>query len=251
MDDAPSYAILGRGRWAGKMRGILAGQDRRTAVIEETKRRPAESDGDYKARLMESMLGSAGQIVWICVPPGPHIPLMIEAAIAAGLHAVVEKPWQCSRSQTDSLLAIARPKRLLIAIHYEYCFLEGLRRWRDDFNNTPGLRFGGQFTVNRPDRLGIPAIDNLGCHLLAIRAYAVPHAELSGIYCGYELPDERRVWVEKNDREIASIDFLGNNEPLIQRFILGVENTLTSGDFPFDLCFASRVSEEIDVLKRK
>jgi hypothetical protein len=34
---------------------------------------------------------------------------------------------------------------------------------------------------------------NLGCHLLAIREWAVPASEVSEVHCGYELPDERQV----------------------------------------------------------
>jgi hypothetical protein len=43
----------------------------------------------------------------------------------------------------------------------------------------------------------MPAIDNLGSHLLAIRAYSAPRSGLQEIRCGYEQPDERCIWLEK------------------------------------------------------
>lgn len=250
MAEGASYAILGRGRWAGIVQGVLVRERRRATLITEPRRRSAESGAGYRSRLSAAMAATGAQIAWICVPPGPHISLTIEAAILAGLHAVVEKPWLCSRSETDSLLALAESRCRLVAIHYQYCFLEEVERWRRDFSGGPGLQFGGHFNLNRPDRLGIPAIDNLGSHLLAIRAYAVPQAEVSEIRCGYDLPEERRVWVEREDKRVDSIDFMGTKEPLIQRFMAGIEAAVGGAEFPLDLRFALRVANDIEALKR-
>lgn len=191
------------------------------------------------------MSASGAQIAWICVPPGPHISLMIQAALEAGLHVIVEKPWQCSREETKSLLTLANVTRLMVAIHYQYCFLDEVQNWRRKLGDRVALRFGGRFVVSRPNRLGISAIENLGCHLFAIRAHAVPESVVSEIRCAYEEPDERYVWVETHDGHIASINFLGNKEPLIQRFIAGFEAALGGCEFPFGLAFAERVSEDV------
>lgn len=251
MAEIPSYAIVGRGRWAHTMCGILAAERRRTITIDNTRRQPLESDTSYKSRLSESIAASGAQIAWLCVPPGPHIPVMVEAAIGAGLHTVVEKPWQCSRSESKSLQALAQARRLLVAIHYEYCLLEGVESWRHEFNEGVGLCFGGRFTSSRSDSPATLSIDNLRSHLLAIRAYAAPKSHVAEIRCGYGLPDERSVWVETQGRRIASIDFLGNSEPIIQRFIGRLEAALDGADFPFGLDFASRVSDDVNALKQE
>ncbi len=250
MIDAPSYAILGRGRWATKIRNVLTAEQRRVQLIGETRRLSDESDANYKARLSAFMRASGAQIAWICIPPGSHIPLMIEAALTAGLNVIVEKPWLCSRFETESLKALARKRGLRVAIHYQYCLLEAVERWRRDLYNSEALRFGGRFTLSRPDRLGISALDNLGSHLLAMRAYAVPRSDVSEITCGYKLPDERCVWIENQHRTLDAIDFLGTNEPLIQRFIAAFETALDRSDFPFTLEFASRVSDDVEALKK-
>jgi hypothetical protein len=245
MTETPSYAILGRGRWAKIMQGILANEGRSTTLIEGTRRIERESETDYKSRLSARMKESAAQIAWLCTTPGPHVPLMTEAAVDAGLHVIVEKPWLHSREQTHDVYEFARSKGRLIGIHHEYCLLDGIQEWRKQFGGGKGLQFGGRFSMNRPDRVRIPAIDNFGCHLMAIWEYAVPESGLAGISCEYERPDERRVWLESNQRTIASVDFLGSSERIIQRYIAAFEAAIGTGSFPFDLDFAARVAERL------
>ena len=249
MADGPAYIILGRGRWAGRMQTILDGENRRVVSIPEARRASSESDEIYRSRLAEAMSASGAQLAWLCVLPGPHVPLMVEAALDAGLHVVVEKPWQSSRLVTESLAAKAKSVRRLIAIHFEYCLLEEVERWRRDFHPGTGLRFGGRFFLSRPDHTGMSAMDNLGSHLLAIRAYAAPKSAVQEIRCGYEQADERCVWLERRNTRAAFIDLLANKEPIIQRFIAKVEASLEGADFPFGLDFALRVAKEAETLR--
>jgi predicted dehydrogenase len=249
MADGLAYAILGRGRWAGRMQSILTSEGRRVASIAETRRAGGESDAAYRSRLAKAMSASGAQIAWLCVLPGLHVPLMIEAALDAGLHVVAEKPWQGSQQVTDTLVARAKSLRRLIAVHFEYCLLEEVQSWRRDFHPGTGLRFGGHFFLSRPDHTGMSAMDNLGSHLLAIRAYATTQAAFQEIRCGYEQQDERSVWLERRNTRVAFIDLLANKEPIIQRFVAKVEASLEGEDFPFDLKFALRVSKDTKSLR--
>ena len=249
MPDGPSYVILGRGRWAGRMQSLLAAENRRVTSISETRRASGETDSAYRSRLAEAMRASDAQIAWLCVLPGPHVPLMIDAALDAGLHIIAEKPWQGSQRFTSSLTARARSLHRLIAIHFEYCLLEEVERWRRDFHSGTGLRFGGRFFLSRPDHTGMSAMDNLGSHLLAIRAYAAPNSAFQEIRCGYEQPDERSVWLEKGNTRVAFIDLLANKERIIQRFIAKAEASFEGADFPFDLDFALRVARDAEALR--
>ena len=248
MAEIPTYVILGRGRWAARMQGILAAENRRVESVGETRRATGENDAAYRSRLAKAMSASGAQIAWLCVLPGPHVPLLIEAALDAGLHVVVEKPWQGSRIITESLTEKAMSLRRLIAIHFEYCLLEEVERWRRDFRLGEGLRFGGRFFLSRPDHTGMSAKDNLGSHLLAIHAYAAPKSAVQEIRCGYEQPDERSVWLERRNTRAAFLDLLANKEPIIQRFIAKVEASLEGADFPFGLEFAMRVANETQAL---
>lgn len=246
MPDGPAYVVLGRGRWAARMKSILAAENRHVENIAETRRVSGETDATYRSRLAQAMGASGAQIAWLCVLPGPHVPLMVEAALDADLHVVVEKPWQSSQRATASVVARAKSLGRLIAIHFEYCFLEEVERWRRDFHPGNGLRFGGHFFLNRPDHTGMSAMDNLGSHLLAIRAYATPQSALQEIRCGYEQPDERCVWLERRNTRAAFIDLLASKEPIIQRFIAKWEASLEGAAFPLDLDFALRVANEVE-----
>jgi hypothetical protein len=251
MTEGPAYVILGRGRWAKRMQRILEGESRRVASIPQTRLRPSESAEGYVSRIAGAMKTSGAQIAWLCVTPGPHVSLEVQAALDAGLHVVVEKPWYGSPDDTARLGKLAQSRNRVIGIHYEYCVLEEVEDWKKRFHPGHGLQLGGRFFLSRSNQAGVPAIDNLGCHLVAIREFAVPSSQVSEIHCEYELPDERLVWLEENQRKIASIDLLNHGQPIVQRYIGKLEASLDGAAFPFDLDFAMRVANELNTLKNR
>lgn len=251
MADSPAYVILGRGRWAKRMHPIIAGEGRAVSAIDETRRRPSESEADYISRLSKAVKASAAQIVWLCVAPGPHVSLMIQAALEANLHVIVEKPWYGSKEETRQLQEFAREKRRLVAIHFEYLVLREVETWKKEFYPGKELHFSGRFFISRSDQSAIPPIDNLGCHLFAIREYAVPASDLAAIESGYERPDERVVSIERETRQVSSIDLLTHRQPIIQRFMKKVEAALDGAAFPFDLDFALRVANQLNAYKNR
>ncbi len=96
MASGPAYAIAGKGRWGQRMHALLAGEGRRADFLLEVRQKEVEPDSAYVSRMAEQFRKSAAQIAWLCVPPGPHVPLLMHAALDAGLHVIVEKPWECS-----------------------------------------------------------------------------------------------------------------------------------------------------------
>ena len=251
MAEAPAYVILGRGRWAKKMQPILAGEGRAATTFGETRQRPSESVESYVSRLSEAMAASRAQVAWLCVVPGPHVSLMVQAALEAGLHVIAEKPWYGSAADTERLQAMAHKKRRLLAVHFQYLVHREAENWRRTFYPGAGLRFGGNFFLSRPDHIGIPAMDNLVCHLMAIREFAVPASEISELQCAYERPDERLVWLESSGQRIASIDLLKGSERIIQDFVKKVEAALGGAAFAFDLDFALRVENQLNAYKAR
>jgi Oxidoreductase family, NAD-binding Rossmann fold len=244
----PEYAIIGNGRWAHRMHGILALQSKVT-VVQETRRHNRESDREYRTRMGASLAKTRAQAAWICVPPNPDTLLLAAASIDNGMHVIAEKPWVWERQDSHALAAQAHSQGVVIGVHYEYCLLEGVESWRSQQKGGVGLEFSGRFATSRPDRLGIPAMENLGSHLFAIRAYAIPEAGISTIDCGYDGAEERLVWLASGDRSIATIDFSENREPVIQRFIARFESALEGGSFPFDLDFAAQVFESLNTFR--
>jgi predicted dehydrogenase len=245
--DAPSYVIVGRGRWAQRMNSILAEESRSVAAIEETRQRPDEPELSYIARLAESMKSCAAQVAWICVLPGSHVSLMVQAALEAGLHVVVEKPWYGTPQDTLRLQLLAAARARTLAVHFEYLMLDEIEQWRREYHPGSDLHFGGNFFLSRPDPTNTPALHNLGSHLLAIREYVCPAATIAQLHCAYERPDERVVWLEKSGEMASAINLLTHRQPIIQRFIKKVEAALNGGAaFPFDLNFALRVSTAVN-----
>ncbi len=147
--------------------------------------------------------------------------------------------------------ALSRARCRLLAVHLEYLVHREVENWRKSFHPGAGLRFGGHFFLGRADRSGIPAIDNLGCHLLAIREFAVPASEISEIQCAYERLDERLVWIEKAGQRISSVDLLQGSQRIIQDFMKKVEAELDGAAFPFDLEFALRVANQLSACKAR
>lgn len=251
MTDVPKYVVVGRGRWAARMKTILNADNRLGASLEHSRQAAAEDDQAYRDRLRSSLQSSRVQIAWLCVPPGTHIPIMIEAAVEAGLHVVVEKPWFCSPEETHRLQALGKRHERVLAIHYEYCLLHEVQTWRSKWHNAGGLSLGGRMKVNRPNHIGITALDNLGSHLFSIHEYGAPQSAITEIDCVYEQPDDRRVWLDLDDRRIAEIDLLANKEPIIQRFFARVEAATRGDEFPLDLNFALKVAERTALWRRQ
>ena len=251
MTELCRYVIVGRGRWASRMDAILAGEGHPTIPLNESRRGPTEPEDSYRERLRDFFTKSAGQVAWLCVPPGHHIPVMVEAALDAGLHVIVEKPWFCSREETGVLEALARGRRLIVGIHYEYCLMEQAQRWRREWHGGSGLNFGGRMKIQRPNHLGLHALENLGSHLFAIQEYCVPRSTATEMDCGYEQKDERRAWLDKKDQRVAEIDLLANKEPIIQRFIAQLESATHGGEFPFNLQFGFKVAERVALWRQR
>jgi predicted dehydrogenase len=247
---SPAYVVVGRGNWAHRMRQILTERNRLVLTIEDARRRPGEYDRQYQERLRKGFEQHRADIAWLCVPPGPHVTVMIEAALGAGLHVVAEKPWFGSAQETERLVKLAQASRRIISVHYEYCFLEEVSRWRTRFAGDDALRFRGIFHHRRTEHGGLTALDNLGTHLLSIRRWATPRAALGQIECSYGRPDRRMVWLEKAGQEIASLDLLAAREPIIQTFTGELERALPFGEFPFNLEFAFQVAMDTAAVLR-
>jgi predicted dehydrogenase len=233
------------------MRQILVGEHRLTVSIENARRAPSQGAGEYEARLREQFAVSGAQIAWLCVPPGAHVTAMVRATLQAGLHVVAEKPWFGSPEETAGLTQLARERKRIAAVHYEYCLLKEVDVWRAQFSEGYAITFSGRFHHSRKSHSGIPALDNLGTHLLSIREWAAPRSRVGTIDCTYGRRDERRVWLERDAGRLAEIDLLASKEPIIQRFISRLETALESAAFPFDLQFALRVAETATVVKRR
>jgi hypothetical protein len=249
MASGPAYAIAGKGRWGQRMRALLDGEGHQVDFLLEVRRKEAEADGAYVSRMAKQFRKSEAQIAWLCVPPGPHVPLLMRAALDAGLHVIVEKPWTYSAEETSALQQLADRNGRSIGVHFEYCFLSQVESWRQRYENEADLQFGGIFTVSASDHTGTSAMQNLGSHLLAMHMFAVPRSGIGEIRCGYDAPNQRLIWLDSRERRIETIDFFNSKEPIIQRFLAQFESSMDGTEFRLDLNFALRVKEDLEGLK--
>jgi len=227
---------------------MLLGEGRRVEFAEGIRRQPEESADHYTLRLTELFSTTSAKIAWLCVPPGGHVAPLCTAALTAGLHLIVEKPWLCSPEETAELADLAQSKNLVTGVHFEYCMLSEVERWRREYQQSDVMEFSGIFTLHRGDHLGLPPMQNLGSHLLSIRKYAAPNAKVAAIQCDYQSADARSVWLDAPGRRVATINFLGSKEPIVQRYVHQFEACLNGSPFPFDFRFARCVSDEIAAL---
>jgi len=247
----PAYVILGRGQWAQRIRSIIAAEGHGVSLIEETRQQQAEANEQCLERIANAIQRTGAGIAWICTAPGLHVHLMIEAALEAGAHVIVEKPWYGSEEESRRLQTLASSRGRIIALHFEYLVLKEVEECKSVLYPGEGCRFGGRFFLSRPDHTGIPAIDNLGCHLFSIREYVAPASTISGMVCGYQQPDERLAWFDRGGERVATFDLLRHNQRIIQVFMQKVEAALDGAAFPFDLNFASRVARELEKFKKR
>ena len=247
----PAYVILGRGQWAQRMRTIIAAEGHRVSLIEETRKQQAETSEQYLERIANAIQRTGAEIGWICTAPGLHVNLMIEAALEAGAHVIVEKPWYGSQQESRRLQMMASSRGRIIAVHFEYLVLKEVEECKSVLYPGEGCSFGGRFFLSRPDHTGIPAIENLGCHLLSIREYVAPASAVSGMVCAYQQPDERLAWFDRGAERVATFDLFRHNQRIIQVFMKKVEAALDGSAFPFDLNFASRVAWELEKFKNR
>ena len=240
MTGGPDYVVVGRGQWGERMKAVLHGLGRRAVMVPQSPRRQSASENDahYEARMAELLEGQGDSVIWLCIPPGDHVAPLIRVALSAGMHVVVEKPWLCTEEETATLIEDAHRMERVIGVHFEYCLLDGVRRWRDQLEEGRHGAFGGRFATPAPDRMGVPADVILGCHLRAVHEYAVPQARIAELVCAYEEPAQRVVWVEPSGQSRQEIDFTHQHEPIIQRFVTLFEDCLGTDSFPFGPAFA-------------
>ena len=224
------YAVVGTGRWGTRLARILEKSGRRVRLLAVPRPASPADVTAYRARLTEALRqqGRPGEVVWFAVPPG-HQDICVRCALDLGYHTVVEKPWGVAGPETEALLQVAQQRGIQVATHYPYCFLERIVELQGMLAEVPPPHiFSGAFSISTPDRLSIPSLDNLGCHLLAIREYAFPQAKIGAIETAYGTEDRRFFRLEGREFE-ATVDFLNTVEPLVERFVEAFERHMDSG----------------------
>jgi hypothetical protein len=245
------YGIIGQGRWGKLMRQILTAETGKVVTFSISRRSTEESSESYKGRIKKHLQELIEQIdvVWIAVPPGGQ-DILIESVLDFGKHAIIEKPWMCDRSTTLNLINYADFMGCQVAVHYQYCYLDGLIRLQDILSDSSeNWYFWGEFLVKGINRLSIASDYNLGSHLIAIKHMLLPKAILDHIKTGYHMEGKRRIGVHSLTQHYE-LDFQNCKEPLIQRFIIDFDYHIQNNmPFSLGLKFSLDVNDKITKLR--
>lgn len=242
-----TYAVIGRGAWGKQIANILNGMGRSVMVLPISRRHGGQSIEQYQSAVNKHLIKSScnQDVVWLAVPPNDQV-LLASLLLENKYHVIVEKPWMASSQESSDIMATAQSSNRQISVHYQYCLLDELTKTRIEYNScAEDVIFSGVFTIARPNRLKIPALANLGSHLLAIRQYHFPGTTLGNIQSAYESESQRMCCLQDNSRSLK-VNFLGNREPLVQRFIHEFEASIHN-DRPnrFGLEFAMLITKDI------
>ena len=252
MQDQLRYAILGRGRWGTTVHLALQTMGRR--VLVSSLGRPLEDEypSQYAERLQQEMhyLTTEADILWAAIPPRDQAVVLAEA-LRTGLHVIAEKPWMADDEVTAELTRIALEKKCVVGVNFQYCLLDEVRRTSEAIKtaNESPLIFTGKFRISRENRLNIPALHNLGSHLMAIRNHHFPTARVEMLDVGYESEDERWLCIASSSAE-RRCDLLRHSQNIVSDFILLFEKAILRGvPFPFDLDFTRTVATNLREFK--
>jgi hypothetical protein len=246
------YGVIGNGKWGKVITRLLSSISERVLILDSEKRLLGEDDIQYKVRL-KKLLQSSGindvDVVWISIPAKDH-KVVIESVLSYKKHIVVEKPWLLSSDEIYYLSDLARASGKRIGVHYQYCYLNKLPLISRVVRDLKDVSFQGEFCISRFNRLKVPAINNLGVHLLAIKNVHFPYSHIKKIHSKYKTEDLRNVSISHPDY-FSKINFLKNDEPLIERFIFDFENSIIKNkSFSLDLMVMLKINKDIVDLRK-
>lgn len=244
------YCILGTGVWGSRVKNILLKMDREVNTIEINR---GAINSDYVKKLTARLenYSSKCDVLWIAIPPIMQYDISL-IATKLGYHQIFEKPWLVSRNKTNSLISLMKEYKLTASVHYQYCYMGKLPGFAEKISDSQAkLKMRGEFTTSRGDRLGVSHLDNLGSHLVSIWLYYFPHIDNLYLETNYNSQNKRNIQIyDKENNLVDSLDFLFNNEHLVQKYILDFEASIVDNkQFKLDMVFASNVKDKIDKLR--
>src|SRR5580765_2739272 len=129
----PRAAIIGAGlmgRWHADAVRRVGGRvtvivDPNDAAREALGRRHPEAR--LAAELDPPFLARHATTVHVCTPLSTHADI-VTAAVEAGLHALVEKPFARNADETVRLLGLAESRGMIVCPVHQFLFQEGVRR---------------------------------------------------------------------------------------------------------------------------
>ncbi|MBP0616673.1 Gfo/Idh/MocA family oxidoreductase [Jiella mangrovi] len=242
----PQWLVVGSGRWGGIVAQALERCDRTVLTRGGFRVLPGEAWDAYQARCAERIRETGAEMVWIATPPGEHVVPLLEAALAAGCNAVVEKPWLTDSSTSSRISKEFASCAKVAAVHHQYLYLDDIEALRERWQRRDDALFAGAFLTTKPGRPDLPADANLGSHLLSMRRYIAPSSQIAKFDVGYGQAVDLRKVCFRSKGQSDGLDFTVNSQPIVERFIADFERSSERGtEPPANLGHAAAVFDDL------
>lgn len=183
------------------------------------------------AGLAEALDRTPLQVLHLCTPTATHAPLS-QAALAAGLHVMVEKPAAQTAAQTVQLAAGAQAQGRLICPVHQFCFQHGVTQARRQLPRL-GRLVHWRFVIQSAGGAGQGAAEadriasEILPHPLALLAALYPSGPAGIAWSGtHPRAGELRILGEGSDGSISVEISLAGRPPLNTLEIVGADGSL-------------------------
>ena len=193
MSERVKIAVVGYGYWGAKHVRVLSGlPDVEVTVVDQNEVCLADAEKQFPAarlaRSLEAVLGDLDGVV-VATPPGSHAQVA-SRALAAGVHALVEKPLTTSVADAESLVEIAHDNDALLMVGHTFEYNAAVRKLREI------VRSGalGRILYIHTSRLGLGRYQS-DCDVIWDLA---PHDISIISYLLGEMPTSVSAWADRN-----------------------------------------------------
>ncbi|MGB3493226.1 MAG: Gfo/Idh/MocA family oxidoreductase [Elainellaceae cyanobacterium] len=179
-DRTTGIAILGAGRWGSHLvrnfaqmsacRIVAIADPHRDCLQSVAHRCGLSADVLLTENWQEAIAAAGVEAVAIATPASTHT-VLVDAALARGLHVLVEKPLTLNPQEAENLCALAESKQLYLLVDHTYLFHPAVAAGKIALQS-PGLghlRYGyATRTHLGPVRSDVDALWDLAIHDIAI-----------------------------------------------------------------------------------
>lgn len=221
----PTYLILGRGPWGGKLARAITEMGRTGRLGPSPRLDSEKSQTAYAASWRTRLAADRPDIVWLAMPPCPVRASLATVAKDLGCMVVGEKPWLSEDPRVN-------------AVTYQYIFTEGLSRLAETYEQGKNATIHLEFHHTRQsDR---DPYSHLLSHLAAVALYWFPRARIERAVCsfGSTIPVRRLQLFSETTHLLADVDFLTAPKGALNAYMSDIETAWRNGRAPkadFDL----------------
>jgi hypothetical protein len=237
-----TFAIIGN-NWGNKIYNILS--ELKFEVIKVNLKSPKnyKNEDAYLRNLRKqlNLIKKNYKIIWLAISPNKKKQfLIVKECLKKKFHLIIEKPWLVTKNKTEYLQKIQKKNNLLVGFHFEYLYLNFLKKNKFKFSNLTNNVILNFHVKNK--NLKNNHKSELGSHLVAIKKYYFPRIKNCKISTGFK-KNLRNISVKIKNKKIIH-NFTYNTENIIQKFLKDYLNHYNKNK-KFKLDFNFMISDKL------